>query len=127
MGKVTDYAVYVLARIFICVVQTLRMETCEALARGLAILSCDIVGFRGALVDDNLTCAFPQLSADQRRQLARRMWEHLVLLVVEVAHTARKIHETNWRDYVTFHNPVVLASALLDDRPLVLVSAHFGN
>lgn len=127
MGMVKDYLVYVLVRIFICVVQTLRMETCQALARSLAILSCDIIGFRRALVDDNLTCAFPNLSTEERRQLARRMWEHLVLLVVEVAHTARKIHETNWRDYVTFHNPVVLANALLDDRPLLLVSGHFGN
>jgi len=27
------------------------------------------------------------------------MWDHLFLLVLEVAHAPRKIHETNWRQY----------------------------
>ncbi len=67
------------------------------------------------------------MSADQRLRLARRMWEHLFLLVLEVAHTPRKIHETNWRDYVRLTNEAELVRRLIEDRPVLVVSAHLGN
>ncbi len=69
----------------------------------------------------------PEMSPAERTELARRMWEHLFLLVLEVAHTPRKIHETNWRKYVVLHNEVELVRNLLDDRPLLIVSSHLGN
>ncbi len=55
------------------------------------------------------------------------MWEHLFLLVLEVAHTPRKIHQTNWRDYVRLTNEGELVRLLLDDRPMLIVAAHLGN
>jgi KDO2-lipid IV(A) lauroyltransferase len=55
------------------------------------------------------------------------MWEHLFLLVLEVAHAPRKIHETNWRDYVSLRAEAPLVRMLLSDRPTVIVMAHFGN
>jgi Kdo2-lipid IVA lauroyltransferase/acyltransferase len=79
------------------------------------------------VVDDNLRHAFPEMSADQRRCLARRMWEHLFLLVLEVTHAPRKIHETNWRDYMRLKNEAELVRALLDERPVLIVAAHLGN
>ena len=55
------------------------------------------------------------------------MWKHLFLLVAEVAHAPRKIHETNWRHYVRLEQPELLVKVLLDERPAILVSGHFGN
>ncbi|GAG08085.1 unnamed protein product, partial [marine sediment metagenome] len=52
---------------------------------------------------------------------------HLFLLVVEVAHTPRKIHETNWRDHVRLGNSEIVVGELLSDRPTILVTAHVGN
>ncbi|MBI3468428.1 MAG: lysophospholipid acyltransferase family protein, partial [Planctomycetes bacterium] len=82
---------------------------------------------RRQVIDDNLRHAFPDRPADERRELARAMWEHLFLFVAEVAHVPRKIHETNWRDYVRLRNADVLVGALLSERPTLVVSAHFGN
>ena len=83
---------------------------------------------RAAVVDDNLAHAFPELSPRRARQLARRMWEHLFLLVLEVAHAPRKIHETNWRDYISSEERGrCWCRMLLDDRPLLIITAHFGN
>ena len=120
-------ATYLVVRVFICIVQTLPMETCQRLAGLLATLCCDIVGIRRRVVEDNLRHAMPRLSIEQRRELARRMWRHLFLLVAEVAHAPRKIHETNWRQFVRLDRSDMLVRALLDDRPLLLVSGHFGN
>jgi KDO2-lipid IV(A) lauroyltransferase len=86
-----------------------------------------VVRLRGGLVDENLRYAFPNMGAEERRRTARDMWEHLFLLVLEVAHSHRKIHETNWRQYVTLVNDGPLLRQTLSDRPTILLSAHFGN
>ena len=127
-GKwLVDYAVYLVVRVLICVVQAMRIETGQKIARVLAWLFCDRLRIRRKVVDDNLAHALPDLSADQRYQLARRMWEHLFLLVLEVAHAPRKIHETNWRDYISLHQSDWLVRLLLSERPALVVTAHFGN
>ena len=125
--QLLDFVVYVAVRMLICVAQAMRMETGQRLARSLAWLFCEVFHVRRDVVDDNLAHAFPELSPAERRQLTRQMWEHLFLLVLEVAHTPRKIHETNWRDYVHLENQSDLVRVLLDDRPTLIVTAHFGN
>jgi Kdo2-lipid IVA lauroyltransferase/acyltransferase len=122
-----DYLVYLVVRILICVVQAVRLETGARAARWLAWVMADVVKVRAGVVDENLAHAFPELSPQQRRRLARRMWEHLFLLVLEVAHAPRKIHETNWRRYVRLSQVQPLVRRLLDDRPVLIVTGHFGN
>ncbi len=122
-----QYAAYVAVRLFICVLQAIPIEMCHTLTRGLAWFCNDIVGVRRKVVLDNLRQAFPELTEAQRRQVSRRMWQHLLLFVVELAHAPRKIHDSNWRDYVKLVDPIQLLEALLSDRPVTIVSGHFGN
>ncbi len=124
---IADLFVYFVVRLLICIVQAMRIDTAARLARGMAWLFAEVVRIRAAVVDDNLCHAFPQLSRRSRRELARRMWEHLFLLVVEVAQTPRKIHETNWRDFVVLRNSADMVRLLLSDRPTLIITAHFGN
>ena len=125
--QLIDWLVYVLVRIAICAVQALRIETCDAIARGLAWLAADVLRIRGKVVDENLRLAFPALTPGQRRDLSRRMWRHLILMVCEVAHAPRKIHRTNWYRYVTIEQKRRLLRCLVDPRPSLLVSGHFGT
>jgi Kdo2-lipid IVA lauroyltransferase/acyltransferase len=125
--RIIDFLVYVVVRTMICVVQATRLETGQRCARGLAWLFCDVLHLRAKVVDENLAHAFPKMTPAERLDLARRMWEHLFLLVLEVAHTPRKIHETNWRQYVRLTNEAELVRQLLDDRPMLVVAAHLGN
>jgi Kdo2-lipid IVA lauroyltransferase/acyltransferase len=124
---VVDYLVYLVVRILICIVQATPIETGQRLARGLAWLFSDVLGIRRKVVDDNLQHAFAERTEAERRRLARQMWEHLFLLVIEVAHVPRKIHETNWRRYARLVNVAPLVRMLIDDRPAVIVTGHFGN
>lgn len=126
-ARVVDYLVYVAVRLLICVVQAIPLETGVRMARGLAWLMANVVRLRGEVVDENLRHAFAGLSGEQRRRLTNRMWEHLFLLVMEVSHAPRKIHETNWRRYVRLKNIAPLVAELLSDRPTMIVTAHFGN
>ena len=125
--RAADFAVYLVVRLVVCIVQTVRIETGQSAARFLAWLCADLLRIRGRVVDDNLLHAFPDLSERERRALARRMWEHLILMIFEIAHASRKIHQTNWREYIQLQGHQVLVRLLVEDRPTLITTAHFGN
>jgi len=119
---------YLLVRVLISIIQALSIETCLTFSRGLACLFYDLLPLRRKIVDANLEAAFPEKTLVERQRQARRMWEHLFLMICEIAHAPRKIHETNWQHYVSRtprHREMV--QALLMPRPKVIVTAHFGN
>lgn len=124
---VVDYLIYFSVRMLLCVIQALPVSACHRLAKGLAIFFCDVCHFRAQVVDDNLRHAFPEADARRRRQICRGMWQHLMLLACEIACAHRKIHENNWRDHVSFEGVRDLVERQLDGRPVVIVTAHFGN
>ena len=104
----------------------MRIETAESVARAIA-RCCAALKLRQSVVDDNLRHAFPDWTDSERQLCIRAMWEHLFLLIVEVAHVPRKLHETNWRDYVELKNVAPLVRELNTGRPVILVTGHFGN
>ncbi len=122
-----NWLVYLAVRVAICIVQAVRMETCAAWANGLAWLVTDVIPLRREVIEDNLRVAYPELSDGERRQLIRRMWRHLFLMVFEIAHVPLRIHSTNWRQYIESKTVREICLFLLDLRPKVIVSGHFGN
>ncbi|MEZ6071201.1 MAG: lysophospholipid acyltransferase family protein [Pirellulales bacterium] len=58
---------------------------------------------------------------------ARQMWQHLFGMIVEIALLPRKVHRTNWRRFVRLGGRRRLMLRLLDDRPTIICSAHYGN
>ncbi|MBN2218240.1 MAG: lysophospholipid acyltransferase family protein [Pirellulales bacterium] len=125
--QVLDYLVYLLVRVLICIAQALRIETGRRIACWFAWLLGDVLRVRRDVAEENLRHAFPEWSDQRRTMVLKRMWEHLFLLVLEVAHAPRKIHETNWRRFVRLKNQDQLVRLLLTDDPTLIVTAHFGN
>lgn len=126
-NRVMDGLVYAVVRIAICVIQAMSLQACESLARFMAWLAVDCLRVRDKVLEENLLQAFPQLTAVERRTIKHQMWEHLILMICEIAHAPRKLHETNWHRYITVRNKDRIVARLLEDRPLVMVSGHFGN
>lgn len=122
-----DGLVYVVVRTAFCVIQVLSLETCQRVAGCLAWIANDLLRVRESAVQENLQHVFPDWSPAQRRDVSRRMWSHLLLMICEVAHARRKLHRHNYRSYVHIRQRKQLLSYLLDGRPLVLVTGHFGN
>lgn len=121
------FAVYLVVRTLVCVLQAVSMESCRRLAHGMGWLATDVLKFRFRVIDDNLRHAFPEMLPATRRELARGMWEHLFLMLAEIAHFPRKVHDTNWRDYIYFKNEAQMMRLLFSSRPKVFVSGHYGN
>ena len=122
-----DYLVYLIVRVFICAAQSISLEVSQRFAETLSFLFCDILRVRGKLVDTNLSHAFPELSKKERKEIARQMWTHLFLMVAEVAHGPRQMHGLNWWRNVRIENGSKMFAALQADRPMILITAHFGN
>ena len=127
LRKLIDYSTYLVVRVLIAVIQALPLATCEMIASGLATLASRVLHIRGSVVEENLRTAFPQMSAEEREVLAWEMWRHLILMIMEIALTPRKVHETNWKEHSHIVNQELFVRTLLSGRPLVLISGHFGN
>src|SRR5262245_40201087 len=95
---------YFAVRVVLSLIQAVDLTTSVAVCRWLAWLAADILRIRDRVVQDNLRIAFPEMSDAERRQVTRRMWEHLLVMVCEAALVQRKIHYTNWRSYVRVEN-----------------------
>jgi KDO2-lipid IV(A) lauroyltransferase len=127
LRKIIDFSVYLLVRATIAVIQALPLETCEKIADALATVAGRWLRIRGATVDENLRIAFPNLTDAERCAITWQMWRHLILMIVEIAQTPRKVHETNWKEHSNIVNQEQFVRTLLSGRPLVLISGHFGN
>ena len=122
-----DRAVYLAVRLVVCAVQAAPMDACLPLAQALSWLAYDVLRIRRRVIDDNLQHALPDRSESERRRIARSMWQHLLIMAWEVAHAPRKLHAFSFDRHLHFTDKRLLVDYLLQDRPVVLVSGHFGN
>jgi KDO2-lipid IV(A) lauroyltransferase len=125
--RMLDFAVYLVVRLLIAVVQALPLSVCEKGAGVLATVFSRLLRIRRDTVEENLRTAFPAYTAAERDAVTWKMWRHLFLMAAEIAHTPRKVHETNWKQHSQIVNVELFVRTLLSGRPLVVISAHFGN
>jgi len=122
-----DFVVYLAVRIAVCVLQALPVRWAFAFADGLAWLAYRIDKRHREVARENLRHAFPDRDADAIDQLVRDCYRHFAGVAVEIALLPRKLHVDNWRQYVTLVHPERVVPALIRPRPLLIVTAHFGN
>lgn len=122
-----DAAVYVAVRTLRCAAEILPLDTCESVACALATFLTYVVPIRRKTVDENLRRVLPHATVAERRQLTWEMWRHLLLMACEIVQAQRKVHDTNWREHVRNPRKETLVRGLLDERPRLIVSGHFGN
>jgi KDO2-lipid IV(A) lauroyltransferase len=130
-SAVTDYAVYLVLRFFICVVQALPPSVAGRLAAGLAWLAYRLDHRHRLVARTNLLQAFPAHWAEE--ELDRVVWStyrHFCAMLVEIAQLPRKLHAHTLRRYMRCADPAQREQFyhwLRSPRPLLLVSGHFGN
>lgn len=122
-----DFSMYLVVRIVIALIQALPLGVCEKTANVLATIAGRILRIRGNVVEENLRIAFPEMSTEERDATIWQMWRHLILMIMEIAQTPRKVHETNWKEHSHIVNQELFVRTLLSGRPLVVISGHFGN
>ena len=125
--NVRKFLEYLLIQFVISFVQVLPIEACDRMCRFLAGVVSDRLKFRRKVIHENILGVFPDASEQRLDTMTREMWYHLILMGCEIAQAPRKIHDTNWRKHVYIRDIVQMTNYLIDYRPLVAVSGHFGN
>ncbi len=124
-----DYLVFVTLRLVVAFAQALSIEQAYGLARFFAWLAYRVdrrhreVGLR------NLAIAFgDRYTAAERDQIVREVYRHFCMMLMEIMHTPRSLHLTNWREKVVLvgHRPI-MDHLMTADRPLIFLSGHYGN
>lgn len=76
---------------------------------------------------DHLAVAFPAWSRDEREACAIESYGHLFQLGTEIGYGARLLSEDGWRQHVRVGAIQPAVEALIDARPVVLITGHCGN
>jgi KDO2-lipid IV(A) lauroyltransferase len=122
-----DLAVYLAVRAVVCVLQAVPTAWAFAFAELLARLAYRVDKRHRNVAAENLRHAFPELAPVAIDRLVRGCYRHFVTIAVEMALLPRKLHVGNWRRYATLVRGERIVDGLLDRRPLLIVTAHFGN
>jgi KDO2-lipid IV(A) lauroyltransferase len=127
-SNLSDYLVYLVIRLLVCGVQAMPFSTLPALAGGLAWLAYWVDRRHRQVAIDNLQHAFPdRFTPAQIDRLVRQNYRHFCSLILEIIHLPRRINPYNFVSYMELSQNPELLSRLLSDRPLFLVTGHFGN
>jgi KDO2-lipid IV(A) lauroyltransferase len=129
-SRALDWAIYVLVRVAVCVVQVLSWRGALWLARGLARLAYRLDRRHRLVADDNVRHAFPHLEAPAVDRLVRGSYLHLTTMLVEMIRLPRILRRANLDHYVRHAHPDDLPRMLAwarSGRPCLALTGHFGN
>ncbi|MBI1917064.1 MAG: lysophospholipid acyltransferase family protein [Planctomycetes bacterium] len=127
-SRLADYAVYLLVRVFVCIIQVLSWESARQFARGLAWLLYKVDHRHRLVAGENLRHAFgEQLDERQRDAMVRAVYVHFCTMLVELIQLPRKFHIHNWKQYGRLYGGDKVVAGLLSDRSLLIVTGHLGN
>jgi Kdo2-lipid IVA lauroyltransferase/acyltransferase len=124
-----DYLAYLAVRFVVAFAQMLSIEQSYALARLLAWLIYKVDARHRKVGIDNLVQAFgDRFTERERDQIVRGVYRHFCMMLMEILHAPRKLHLENWRASVELAGLAPVMDHLISgDRPLIVLTGHYGN
>lgn len=126
-SAVAAYLVYLIVRVVVAVLQSLSLRAACRFSELLAWLAYHVNRRHRRVADDNLRHAYPDLSTGDRDRTIRAVYRHFCLMMVEILFMPRKVHITNYKDYLRLRLDPHLVRTLLGGRPILLITGHLGN
>jgi KDO2-lipid IV(A) lauroyltransferase len=124
---VVDFAVYLVVRLVVTVLEVLSYRWALGMADGLAWLAHRLDRRHRLVAHDNLRVAFPELGEEERDRLVRGVYRHFCRLLVQIIHTPRMLHVGNWKNHIELIGYEGMVDVVLSGRPVLMVTGHFGN
>ncbi|MEM6688262.1 MAG: lysophospholipid acyltransferase family protein [Planctomycetota bacterium] len=122
-----DWVAYAVVRALVAVIQVVPLDMGQSMCNSIAAIADGVLRIRRKITEENIHRVFPDATHDQKRHLRRQMWQHLLLMVCEIAWAQRRLHLTNWSKYVRFRDNRQMLRMLMEKRPVVMVTGHYGN
>jgi KDO2-lipid IV(A) lauroyltransferase len=129
-SRAADYAVYVVVRCCVRVLQAMPVCLALAIARGLGFLAHRLDKRHREVAADNLRHAFPDRDEADIDRLVRATYRHACTMAIETALLMRRMRSDNVARYVRDVDPAHqrLAWELVHShRPTIVLSGHLGN
>jgi len=127
-SKLSQFSVYVVIRLLVALLQALPFQWCDAIASGLAWLLYMVDRRHRDVARDNLRHAFgAQLSGPHLEWTIKQVYRHFARMLLEILHAPRRLCAHNWRRHIEIVGGREFVDSLLSDRPLLIVTGHFGN
>ena len=116
-----------LVRFTVCLLQAMPASLANGSAELLAKVAYRFDKRHCRVAAENLGFAFPETSPAEIDALVRGCYRHCGFLLIEIVLLPRKLQVENWRSYASLIRGDLILDGLLTDRPLLIVTAHFGN
>lgn len=124
---INDYAVFLIVRLVVCVLQALSLTKARSFASFLGWLAFRIDRRHREVARENLRHAYPDLSAKKIEDYVRAMYEHFATVLVEIVQIPRRLHANNWQRFMKVIHGERMINLLSARRPTLIVMGHFGN
>jgi KDO2-lipid IV(A) lauroyltransferase len=127
-SALADYAVYLVVRFAVCVLQILSWGAGRKVADVLAWIVYKADARHRRIAMENLRQAFPGWYTDEQLdRIVRAVFRHFCGLIIEMVLIPRKMHIKNHKRHLIPVNEKELLKIVLDNRPVLLLTGHFGN
>jgi KDO2-lipid IV(A) lauroyltransferase len=129
-SSVTDYGVYLVVRVLVCIIQCLSWQAGLHLAHWLAWLAYHANRRHRLVALDNLRHAFGDLGPAALDRLVRASYLHLTTMMVEMIRLPRVLHKHNVYHSIRHDGPNDLDEIrrlVATGRPRLVLTGHFGN
>ena len=128
-NPLTDFVVYAIVRVVVCVLQALPLTVALRCGGLLGMLAYHIDQRHREVARDNLRHALPDRCADPDEcdRIVRACFRHFCTMAIEIVWLPRRMHLHNWRRYATETRLGDFLRGILADRPFLIVTCHFGN
>lgn len=124
---VTEWLAYAVLRVLVAVLGLLSVEANLRFARFLGRCLWRVYARGRGRALENLRASFPEKDAVWIESVAKRSFEQIAMLAVDVLMTPRWVRRDCWHQYSTYKNVERAKWMMQEGRGLLLVTGHYGN
>jgi len=117
---------YLLFLFISSIIKITPQKSLKSITSMLATFLWGIDIFRKRVVLKNLEIAFPNLSKNERIQIAKKTYRNYIYYFADIV-KSMNISKDNLEQKVTIKGQANLEKALNSDKPIIFMTAHFGN
>lgn len=127
LSALAEWSQYLALRAGVAGLNVFDIDDVLQSARGIGSLMYRVDGRHRQRAEVNIRRCLPDLPPDRVREVAERSMQHFIQLGAEVMFTPRLVTFDSWPHRVRIANLAHALRVMLDDRPTVMVTGHFGN
>ncbi len=124
---VTDWLGYIALRILVLFLSLFSIERNLRTARFLGRMLWKHYHRGRDRALNNLRASYPGKDEDWYHRIARKSFEHIAMMAMDVMFTPKLVKKENWRHYSRFKNAERAKWLSKENKGLIMVTGHYGN